>query len=112
MSNYQLVLQELEPILIYRGATSQIEIDLSDFDMQGGSVLFTIRNLSKTKVYFEQTFTTSEIHTVTFTDEFTVGLSASEYVYDIMHLLKDERFPQCKPSPVVVEGVVGSYHGT
>ena len=98
-------------IQLFQGATSVIEIDLTDFDLQGGEVVFTMRNKFGAKDIVKTcTFSTSELHNIVFTDEFTATLkTGSGYEYDIMHHLNEERFVQCEPTDIEVSRTVGGY---
>ena len=102
-------------IRLYQGATSVVEIDLTNFDLQGGKIVFTMREKSGAKnVIKTWEFDEAVKSTITFTDEFTAGLKqGANYEYDVMWHLNGERFPQCDPSGIVVSRTVGGYpHGT
>lgn len=102
-------------IRLYQGATSVVEIDLTNFDLQGGKVIFTMRSKSSEKEIVKTwEFDESIKNTITFTDEFTAGLNlGNAYEYDIMWHLNGERFPQCDPSPISVSRTVGGWpYGT
>lgn len=102
-------------IQLYQGATSVVEIDLTNFDLQGGKVIFTMRSKSGAKEVLKTwEFTESIKNTITFTDEFTATLKIGNgYEYDIMWHLNDERFAQCSPSDINVSRTVGGWpHGT
>lgn len=106
-------MNQLPPIILYKGATSVIDLDLSEFDMQGGYVLFVISE-SFGGVVRDWRFDESAVHAVVLEDEFTASLdeSKTKYKYGIMHHVDGERFAQCSPSPVEVLNTVGGYpHG-
>ena len=98
-------------IQLYQGATSVVEIDLSDFELQGGKVIVTMRSVSgKKEVIKTWEFDRAIKHTITFTDEFTATLKLGEqYEYDIMWHLDNERFAQCEPSKINVSRTVGGW---
>ena len=102
--------EQFPTITLRKGATSVVEVDLSGFDMQGGTVVLAIAD-KKGRVLWSWEADESRVHYVTVPDEFTAGLKLGEsrYVYDIMWHLNDERFAQCAPSPVIVEATAGGY---
>lgn len=96
-------------IYLYRGASSLIDFDFSNFEFQGGYVLLTVQDTqTKTNVKTYK-FTKQEKTTVLFDDELTSNLkiSSTRYKYDLMHHVDNERFPQCTPTPVVVFDTIG-----
>lgn len=101
----------LPMLTLFRGATSIVTIDLSDWDMTAGTCLFTLKHKITGEIVKQEMFTTAEQHTITFRDDETIGLTVNigMYYYDIMLLVGEERYPQCAPSPVTVKEVVGSY---
>lgn len=106
-------MKELTTIQLFRGATSEVEFDLSDFNFEINSeLLFTIKQRNSNRVVLQKRFTESKKYNVIFTDEFTATLYKNEYVYDIMYLINDERYPQCLPSRIVVSEVVGGYESS
>ena len=103
-------MKNFETIRLYRGATSEVEFDFSDFEFGDNSeCLLTIKEMESEEVVFTYEFTEPKKYTVQFEDNFTINLKEDEYRYDIMYLINDERYPQCKPSKVKVNEVVGSY---
>lgn len=105
------MLPELSAIILYQGATSIIEIDLSSWNMEGKSCIFTVRNLTRNEVFKEIEFTTAEKHLVTFMANETLKLlENNRYGYDVMMVIGQERFPQSKISIVKVERVAGEYY--
>lgn len=103
-------MEQLPAITLRKGATTVVQIDLSNFDMQGGYVALTISNKKGEPLKSWKT-DEQKVWSVTFPDEFTADLKVSEenYLYDIMWHLNDERFAQCAPSPVIVEATAGGY---
>lgn len=95
-------------IILYKGATSVVKLDLSNTQMNGGYFVLTIKETNNDDPIKEMMFDESKIYDVVFEDDFTKNLSTNKsYQYDIMYHLDGERFPQCKPSPIVVYSVVG-----
>lgn len=103
-------MEQLPTINLRKGATTVVQVDLSDFDMQGGYVALTIAD-KKGEKRKSWTMDEQRVWYITIPDEFTADLKVSEskYVYDIMWHLEDERFAQCAPSNVIVEATVGGY---
>lgn len=107
-------MEQFEPIKLMQGATTVVNLDLADFDFQGGTVVLVMRELVGGKVLREWEFAEQGVHACVFEDEFTATLKLGkyEYEYDIMWHLDGERFAQCAPSPVEVCRTVGGYpHG-
>lgn len=104
-------LTRLPGLTLFRGATSVVVLDLSEWDMTAGTCLFTLKQKSTGEIIKQETFTTADAHTITFRDDETgsLAIGPDAYYYDIMLLAGEERYPQCAPSPVTVKEVVGSY---
>lgn len=100
-----------DPIRLRKGATSIVEVDLTSFDFQGGSVVVAFYDRLSGEVIKDWVFETPEVHHCVFEDEFTEALltGSTAYQYDIMWHIDDERFAQCAPSPVIVEDTVGGF---
>ena len=96
-------------IELYKGATSVLDIDLSEFDFQGGKVVFTMKDKFRKGAVMKKEFDTQDAHQIVFDTQFTEGLAISDarYEYDLMWHIGDARYPQCAPSPVVVLKTVG-----
>lgn len=104
------MLEKLDPIVLYRGATTILEIDLTEWDMRLGIFLLTVRDLEEDIIFKEFELTTSEKHQIIFKDDETINLVVGKkYGYDIMMLIDEERYPQCSISPVKVVKVVGRH---
>lgn len=103
-------MEQYPTIYLMQGATSIVDIDLTDFEMQGGYVLMVMRERGG-DVLREWRFDASEAHSVVFEDEFTATLDAGGhmYEYDIMWHVDGERFAQCAPSRIEVSKTVGGY---
>lgn len=107
-------MEQYPAIKLMKGATSVVEVDLTDFDMQGGSVLLVMREKGG-DVIREWELSEQGVHECVFEDEFTALLNVSKYnyEYDIMWHIDGERFAQCAPSPIEVTRTVGGYpYGT
>jgi hypothetical protein len=42
-------------------------------------------------------------------DEFTATLKENKYLYNIMYILGNERYPECADSDIIVRKVVNAY---
>ena len=105
-------LEKLETLKLYRGATSVIELDFMGFKFEDNSICqFTIQKKYNDDIIFQHDFKKSIKYYVTFRDEFTVGLEDNDYKYDIMYMLKNERYPQCSISDVIIDEVLNDYKG-
>lgn len=105
-------MEQYPTIYLYQGATTVVEIDLTDFDLQGGSVVLTVRKKKGTRDVVETwELTEARVHEVVFKDELTATLDAgtNKYEYDLMWHIGEERFAQCAPSPVEVAKTVGGF---
>lgn len=97
-------------IRLHQGAAAIVEVDLTDFDFQGGEVVFTMRKtFGNNEVIKTCAFSIQEVAAIFFEDDFTAGLKcgSGNYEYDIMLHIDDERFALCDPSPVEVCRTVG-----
>lgn len=105
-------MKELETLKLYRGATSVIELDFTGFNFESNSYCqLTIKKKYNDDIVFQHDFNKSIKYYVTFKDEFTAILDDDKYEYDIMYILKDERYPQCSISDIVIDEVVNDYKG-
>lgn len=104
--------QQYPAIKLMKGATTAVEVDLTDFDMQGGYVLMVVREACGCVVR-EWRFDERGTHVALFDDELTASMEVGgSYEYDLMWHVDGERFAQCAPSPVEVSRTVGGYpHG-
>lgn len=104
------MLNKQTTLYLYRGATSGIVFDFTQFDFaEDTKCVFTISNLCKTNKLFEYEFTTNDTYTVIIPDEFTATLNENQYLYNIMYIVGDERYPQCADSDIIVRSVVNPY---
>ena len=104
------MLDKQTTLYLYRGATSGIEFDFTQFDFpEDSKCVFTISNVcGKTKL-FQYEFTTNDLYTVIIPDELTATLKENKYIYNIMLIVGDERYPQCADSDIIVRNVVNAY---
>lgn len=104
-------MDQFPTIYLMKGATTVVQVDLTDFDMQGGYAVLAVSEARSGKVLRAWKMEERRVHEVVFPDEFTAELSVSDskYVYDIMWHLNDERFAQCAPSPIDVASTAGGY---
>lgn len=103
------MLNKQTTLYLYRGATSSIEFDFTNFNFNGGYCVFTISNLCKNTKLFQIEFNQSKKYTVIIPDDFTSTLKDNQYIYNIMHIIGDERYPECADSDIIVRNVVNSY---
>lgn len=103
-------MEQCPTITLRKGATSVLQVDLTEFDMQGGSVVLTVSNRKGEPLKKWET-SESRLWDVVIPDEFTATLKVGEdrYMYDIMWHIGEERFAQCEPSPVTVVLTAGGY---
>ena len=103
-------MNELDTIKLYRGATSDVEFDFTGFNFVGNNkCVFTMKPLYNDEIIKQFEFTEPKVYNEVFTDEFTATLEDSEYRYDIMYMVGEERYPQCLPSKIEVSEVVNEY---
>lgn len=102
-------MDKAETIMLYKGATSVMDLDLTEFDFQGGTVVFTMKDTKTDAIIIQKEFDTPAIHQIIFRDDDTAGfkIGSNNYRYDIMWHLHGERYPQCEPSNVYVYDTVG-----
>ena len=96
-------------LYLYRGATSGIEFDFTNFNFNSGKCVFTISNICKSTKLFQYEFDESKKYTVIIPDEFTSTLIDNKYLYNIMLEVNDERYHQCADSDIIVRDVVNAY---
>ena len=103
------MLDKQTTLYLYRGATSSIDFDFTNFNFNGGKCVFTISNICKDTKLFQYEFNQSKVYTVIIPDEFTATLKDNKYLDNIMYILGDERYPECADSDVIVRKVVNAY---
>lgn len=105
-------MEKLEKIVLLKGATSVIEFDFTGLNMPEDSTCqFVMKKKINDDVICKLEFKESKKYYVMFRDEFTAGLDRTEYRYDIMLMVEDERYRQSYTSDIVVEKVVNEYTG-
>lgn len=105
------MLNKQTTLYLYRGASSSIDFDFTNFEFNGGKCIFTISNLCKKENLLQFEFDKSQKYTMIITDEFTSKLKDNKYLYNIMYMINDDRFPQCADSDIIVRNVVNAYDG-
>lgn len=105
------MLNKQTTLYLYRGASSSIDFDFSKFNFNGGKCVFTISNLCKKENLLQFEFNQSKKYTMIITDEFTNTLKDNKYLYNIMYIKDDERYPECADSDIIVRNVVNAYDG-
>ena len=103
------MLNKQTTLYFYRGATSAVEFDFSQFTFNGGKCVFTISNVCKNTKLFQYEFDESRKYTIIIPDEFTATLKDNQYLYNIMYIIGEERYPECADSDIIVRDVVNSY---
>ena len=103
------MLNKQTTLYLYRGATSAIEFDFTEFDFNGGKCVFTISNICKNTKLLQHEFDEQKKYTIIIPDEFTATLKDNQYLYNIMYILGNERYPECADSDIIVRNVVNSY---
>ena len=103
------MLDKQTTLYLYRGATSSIEFDFTNFDFKGGKCIFTISPLCKKDNLLQFEFTLNKKYTMIISDEFTQTLKDNQYLYNIMYIINEERYPQCADSDIIVRDVVNGY---
>lgn len=101
-------LNDVEPITLYKGATTFIKIDLKEFEMRGGKVVFAIRENRGNQVAVQKEFTELGEYCIIFTDDLTKKLDPRKtWYYDIMWHLDGERIPQTQRQRVNIIDTAG-----
>lgn len=103
------MLDKQTTIYLYRGATSSIDFDFTNFNFNGGKCVFTISNICKNTKLFQYEFNQSKKYTIIIPDEFTATLKENKYLYNVMYILGNERYPECADSDIIVRKVVNAY---
>lgn len=103
------MLDKQTTLYLYRGATSSIEFDFTEFDFNNGKCIFTISDICKNNKLFQYEFNESKVYNLILNDEFTVTLKDNKYLYNIMYIIGNERYPECADSDIIVRNVVNAY---
>lgn len=101
------MLNKQTTLYLYRGATSSIDFDFRNFNFENnGKCVFTISSVCKKDKLLQFEFAQSRKYTMIITDEFTKTLRDNKYLYNIMYIVDNERYPQCADSDIIVRGIV------
>ena len=65
------MLNKQTTLYLYRGATSSINFDFSNFNFNGGKCVFTMSNICKNTKLYQYEFNESKLYTIVIPDEFT-----------------------------------------
>jgi len=103
------MLNKQTTLYLYRGASSSIDFDFTNFNFNNGKCVFTISNLCKNDKLLQLEFNLNKKYTIIIPDEFTETLKDNKYLYNIMYIVGDERYPQCADSDIIVRNVVNAY---
>ena len=104
------MLDKQTTLYFYRGASSSIDFDFTEFEFAPNSkCVFTISNICKKDNLLQFEFTRPVKYTMIVSDEFTSTLKENKYLYNIMYIIGDERYPQCADSDIIVRNVVNAY---
>lgn len=96
-------------LYLYRGATSTIEFDFTNFNFEPNSkCVFTMTSLCG-EIIKTIEFNQSKKYIVVFKDDETCNYTNNKYIYTIMYHVEDERYPQCSDSEIIVESIRGNY---
>lgn len=101
------MLNKQTTLYLYRGASSSIEFDFSNFIFADGTkCVFTISSLCKKDKLLQFEFNQSKKYTMIISDEFTSTLNDNQYLYNIMYIVGDNKYPQCADSDIIVRSIV------
>ena len=101
------MLNKQTTLYLYRGASSIIEFDFSNFDFDNNSkCVYTISSIYENNKLLQFEFDEKQKYTMIISDEFTKTLKDNKYLYNIMYIVGDERYPQCADSDIIVRNIV------
>ena len=101
------MLNKQTTLYLYRGATSSIEFDFTEFHFDYNSKCqFTISSIYEDNKLLQFDFESNKKYTMIISDEFTKTLKDNKYRYNIMYIVGDERYPQCADSDIIVRDIV------
>lgn len=101
------MLDKQTTLYLYRGASSSIDFDFSNFVFSPNTkCVFTISSICKNDKLLQFEFNESKKYTMIITDDFTKTLEDNKYMYNIMYIVGDERYPQCADSDIIVRNIV------
>lgn len=95
-------------LTLFRGATSVHTFDFSTFDFLSGEVVLTIRNKNTDATIYSCTFDEAREYNIEIPTTISETLEVGNfYEYDLMLVVGNNRYPQCRTSPVSVKRVTG-----
>lgn len=101
------MLNKQTTLYFYRGASSSIDFDFTNFEFaNNGKCVFTISSVCKKDKLLQLEFNENRKYTMIISDEFTKNLKDNKYLYNIMYIVGDEKFPQCADSDIIVRSIV------
>ena len=104
------MLNKQTTLYLKRGGSASIDFDFSDFVFtESSKCVFTISNVCKSTNLLQLEFTESKKYTMILSDEFTSTLTDNKYLYNIVYIVNDERYPQCDDSDIIVRNMVNAY---
>lgn len=106
--NEEFVLPVYPTIYLCRGCATSVQFDFSDFNFYNGKVELTIKRKPNTSTLFTYEFTSRNLSTVFLSSDFTSGLNYSDYVYDLVWVFDEDRYPLCVPSKIKVQEMVNN----
>ena len=101
------MLNKQTTLYLYRGTSSSIDFDFSEFNFESGSRCeFSISSIYNDDILLKFTFNTSKKYTMIISDEFTSTLKDNKYRYNIMYIVGENRYPQCADSDIIVKDII------
>ena len=101
------MLSKQTTLYLYRGASSSIDFDFSEFIFESGSKCeFSISSIYNDDILLQFTFNSSKKYTMIISDEFTNTLKDNKYRYNIMYIVGGNRYPECADSDIIVKDIV------
>lgn len=107
------MLNKQTTLYFYRGASSSIDFDFSEFTFESGGVCeFTISSIYEDNNLLQFKFDHRQKYTMVVSDEFTKTLKDNKYRYNIMYVIGNERYPQCADSDIIVKDIANGTRNT
>ena len=101
------MLNKQTTLYLYRGASSSIDFDFSEFIFARGSKCeFSISSIYNDSILLKFTFDSPRKYTMIISDEFTATLKDNKYRYNIMYITNDNKYPQCADSDIIVRDII------
>lgn len=93
-------------LYLYRGTSSSINFDFSEFTFASGSkCVFTISSIYDDNKLLQFEFNRNRNYTMIISDEFTSTLKDNKYRYSILYIVGQEKYPQCADSDIIVKDI-------